>query len=144
MPQLFWTLFGLFFSLWSHPNPAFGQVLLLYNVFVSPFACMFVSTLLSRFKPATPRHGFVDQDDLNTHHNTGTTRQALGAAEVSRHTSRYPSPLDLNYFWGFGSMALVCLILQLVSGIILAMHYVAHVDLAFASIEHIMRNVNGG
>lgn len=105
---------------------------------------MLFSSFRSFFKSVTPRHGFVDQDDLNTHQNTGTTRQALGAAEVSRHTSRYPSPLDLNYFWGFGSMALVCLVLQLVSGIILAMHYVAHVDLAFASVEHIMRNVNGG
>lgn len=41
-------------------------------------------------------------------------------------------------------MALLCLVIQLISGIILAMHYTAHVDLAFASVEHIMRNVNGG
>lgn len=72
-----------------------------FYIFVSESFCIFFmlfSSLRSLFKPATPRHGFVDQDDLNTHHNTGTTRQALGAAEVSRHTSRYPSPLDLNYF----------------------------------------------
>lgn len=88
--------------------------------------------------------GFVEQDELKTQSNTGTFRRTSGAEEVSRHVDKYPSPLDLNYFWGFGSMALLCLVLQLISGIILAMHYVAHVDLAFASIEHIMRNVNGG
>lgn len=87
---------------------------------------------------------FLEHDELQTQTTTGTLRQSPGAQEVSRHAIRYPSPLDLSYFWGFGSMALMCLILQLVSGIILAMHYVAHVDVAFASIEHIMRNVNGG
>lgn len=121
--------------------------MLFFVVVVFMFRVLYTMKLLSAvkfFKSATPRHGFVQYDDLGTHTSTGTFRQSTGASEVSRHSTRYPSPLDLNYFWGFGSMALLCLIIQLLSGIILAMHYTAHVDLAFASVEHIMRNVNGG
>lgn len=56
----------------------------------------------------------------------------------------YPSPSNLNYFFNFGFLALVCLVAQIVTGIILAMHYTPHVDLAFLSVEHIMRDVNYG
>lgn len=56
----------------------------------------------------------------------------------------YPGPSNLTYFWNFGSLALVCLMVQLVTGIALAMHYVPNVLLAFISVEHIMRDVNNG
>jgi len=56
----------------------------------------------------------------------------------------YPTPANLSYFWNFGFLALVCLIFQIITGIILAMHYTPHVDLAFFSVEHIMRDVNYG
>ena len=56
----------------------------------------------------------------------------------------YPTPRNLNYWWTFGGILSVCLAIQLVTGIILAMHYVANVDLAFASVERIMRDVNYG
>ncbi len=56
----------------------------------------------------------------------------------------YPVPININYFWNFGVLALVCLIIQIITGIFLAMHYVAHADLAFISVEHIMRDVNYG
>jgi quinol-cytochrome oxidoreductase complex cytochrome b subunit len=56
----------------------------------------------------------------------------------------YPTPSNLSYFWNFGFLALVCLVFQIITGIILAMHYVPHADLAFASVEHIMRDVNYG
>jgi len=46
--------------------------------------------------------------------------------------------------WSFGSAAGICLIIQIVSGIFLAMHYTPHIDLAFNSVEHIMRDVNNG
>ena len=46
--------------------------------------------------------------------------------------------------WGFGSLAGICLLVQMLSGIFLAMHYTPHADLAFASVEHIMRDVEGG
>jgi ubiquinol-cytochrome c reductase cytochrome b subunit len=56
----------------------------------------------------------------------------------------YPTPRNLNYWWTFGGMLLVVLVGQIVTGIILAMHYVPHVDHAFASVERIMRDVNYG
>jgi ubiquinol-cytochrome c reductase cytochrome b subunit len=56
----------------------------------------------------------------------------------------YPSPINLSYAWNFGSMALIILLLQIVTGILLAMYYVPHAELAFNSIEYIMREVNSG
>src|ERR1700760_2270508 len=56
----------------------------------------------------------------------------------------YPAPSNLSYMWNFGIYALVCLGIQVVTGIILAMHYTPEIDLAFISVEHIMRDVNYG
>ena len=56
----------------------------------------------------------------------------------------YPAPRNLNYWWNFGSLAGVALVLQIVTGIVLAMHYTPHVDYAFQSVERIMRDVNFG
>ena len=56
----------------------------------------------------------------------------------------YKPPITLNYFWNFGVLALFCLVLQLATGIFLAMHYVASPEHAFNSVEHIMRDVNYG
>lgn len=56
----------------------------------------------------------------------------------------YPAPANLNYFWSFGIFALVCLVIQILTGIFLAMYYVPDASLAFASVEHIMRDVNFG
>src|SRR6188768_3128446 len=56
----------------------------------------------------------------------------------------YPSPANLNIFYNFGFLALLALVSQILTGIFLAMHYVPHVDYAFASVEHIMRDVNHG
>jgi len=56
----------------------------------------------------------------------------------------YPTPKNLNYWWNFGSLAGVCLVIQIVSGIVLAMHYTPHTLMAFDSTEHIMRDVNYG
>lgn len=55
-----------------------------------------------------------------------------------------PQPLNLSYLWNFGSLLATCLGLQIVTGIILAMHYTPNVELAFISVEHIMRDVNYG
>jgi ubiquinol-cytochrome c reductase cytochrome b subunit len=63
---------------------------------------------------------------------------------INDHLIEYPTPSNLNYWWGFGSLAGICLILQILTGIFLAMHYTPHVDLAFMSVEHIMRDVEGG
>jgi len=59
-------------------------------------------------------------------------------------TLMIPTPKNLNWMWIWGIVLVFCLVLQIVTGIILVMHYTPHVDLAFASVEHIMRNVNGG
>jgi len=56
----------------------------------------------------------------------------------------YPTPRNLNYWWTFGAILSLCLGLQIITGIVLAMHYVPHVDHAFASVERIMRDVNYG
>nr|WGW14682.1 cytochrome b [Chroothece mobilis] len=60
------------------------------------------------------------------------------------HLSCYPSPSNLSYSWNFGFLALVVLALQMATGIFLAMHYVPHASMAFASIEHILRDVQLG
>ena len=60
---------------------------------------------------------------------------------VGRH---YPAPRNLSYWWNFGSLAGAALAIQLVTGIVLAMHYVPHGDMAFDSVERIMREVNYG
>ena len=56
----------------------------------------------------------------------------------------YPTPKNLNYWWNFGSLAGIFLMIQIITGIVLAMHYTPSVEGAFASIEHIMRDVNYG
>lgn len=56
----------------------------------------------------------------------------------------YPTPKNLNYWWSFGSLAGVALVIQIITGVILAMHYTPETSLAFASTEHIMRDVNYG
>jgi ubiquinol-cytochrome c reductase cytochrome b subunit len=56
----------------------------------------------------------------------------------------YPVPRNLNFFWNFGVLAGVALVVQIVTGIVLAMHYAANGAVAFDSVEHIMRDVNGG
>ncbi len=56
----------------------------------------------------------------------------------------FPTPKNLNYFWTFGGILTFLLAVQILSGIVLAMHYTPHVDHAFESVEHIMRDVNYG
>lgn len=55
-----------------------------------------------------------------------------------------PQPANLSYMWNFGSLLGTCLIIQILTGVFLAMHYTPSVDLAFVSVEHIMRDVNYG
>nr|ATC69364.1 cytochrome b [Acropora pruinosa]ATC69388.1 cytochrome b [Acropora nana] len=55
-----------------------------------------------------------------------------------------PSPSNISYLWNFGSLLGLCLAMQIVTGCFLSMHYCAEVGLAFASVGHIMRDVNYG
>ena len=63
---------------------------------------------------------------------------------LAHHVNDYPTPKNLNYWWTFGGILTFFLIIQIITGLVLAMHYVAHADLAFGSVEHIMRDVNYG
>jgi len=56
----------------------------------------------------------------------------------------YPTPKNLNYWWNFGSLAGIILVIMLATGIFLAMNYQPHADIAFASVERIVRDVNYG
>ncbi len=56
----------------------------------------------------------------------------------------YPTPRNLNYWWTFGGILTFLLAAQIITGIILVMHYTPHADHAFNSVEHIMRDVNYG
>jgi ubiquinol-cytochrome c reductase cytochrome b subunit len=61
-----------------------------------------------------------------------------------KHSANYRVPKNLNYAWNFGSMAGIALLMQIVTGLFLAMQYTPHVKMAFDSVENIMRNVNYG
>nr|YP_010032391.1 cytochrome b [Schizocladia ischiensis]QOW07605.1 cytochrome b [Schizocladia ischiensis] len=65
-------------------------------------------------------------------------------AWVDSHIIDYPTPMNINYNWSFGSAAGFCLGIQILSGVFLAMHYTPEIHLAFSSLEHIMRDVNNG
>ena len=56
----------------------------------------------------------------------------------------FPTPKNLNYFWTFGGILAVMLLVQIITGVVLVMHYTPHVDMAFQSVEGIMRDVNSG
>jgi ubiquinol-cytochrome c reductase cytochrome b subunit len=63
---------------------------------------------------------------------------------ANNHIIDYPTATNISYLYGFGSLAGLMLVVQILTGIFLAMHYTPHIDLAFSSVEHIMRDVNNG
>jgi len=76
---------------------------------------------------------------------TGWIDTRLPIFTFMNHNLRdYPTPKNLNYFWNFGSLAGITLVIMIVTGILLAMQYTANTDLAFESVERIMRDVNNG
>ena len=62
----------------------------------------------------------------------------------NEHLAEYYAPKNFNFWYFFGSLALLVLVLQIVTGVLLAMNYKPDADLAFASVEYIMRDVPGG
>jgi ubiquinol-cytochrome c reductase cytochrome b subunit len=86
----------------------------------------------NEYKPQNPVMQWVDE------------RLPLPRLVYNAVGAGYPVPRNLNYFWNFGVLAGVALMIQIITGIVLAMHYYASVDGAFNSVEHIMRDVNGG
>ena len=63
---------------------------------------------------------------------------------INQNLRDYPTPKNLNYFWNFGSLAGITLVIMIVTGILLAMQYTANTEIAFDSVERIMRDVNNG
>jgi len=56
----------------------------------------------------------------------------------------YPTPSNLNNFWAYGSLLICLMLIQILSGILLAIHYIPYSEFAFDSVEHILRNVSLG
>jgi ubiquinol-cytochrome c reductase cytochrome b subunit len=65
-------------------------------------------------------------------------------ALINSYVVDSPLPTNISYLYNFGSIIGIVLVTQIITGILLAMHYTAHIDLAFISVEHIMRDVNSG
>ncbi|MEZ5668850.1 MAG: cytochrome b/b6 [Alphaproteobacteria bacterium] len=63
---------------------------------------------------------------------------------LEKEYRQFPAPRNFNYFWNFGAIATVMLVTMIATGIVLAMQYTPHVDMAFNSVERIMRDVNNG
>ncbi len=63
---------------------------------------------------------------------------------LDSHIINYPTPTNINYFWSFGSTVGLMFVLQIITGIFLAGHYIPEIGLAFSSVEHIMSDVNYG
>ena len=68
----------------------------------------------------------------------------FGLKKLYSYLIYYPTPININYFWNFGFMSGIFLVIQFISGIFLSMFYTPEVDHAFASVQHIMREVNYG
>ncbi|TDI60263.1 MAG: cytochrome b/b6 [Alphaproteobacteria bacterium] len=85
-------------------------------------------------RPFEPKNGFVKWFDQQLPIFT-----LLHGALVA-----YPTPKNLNYWWSFGFLAGILLFVQIITGVVLAMHYTPHALMAFDSVEHIMRDVNYG
>src|SRR4051794_675656 len=63
---------------------------------------------------------------------------------MQKEYGTFPTPKNFNYFWNFGALAMVTMLIMIATGIFLAMNYQPNAELAFDSIQHIMRDVNYG
>src|SRR6516164_9158918 len=63
---------------------------------------------------------------------------------LNHHLVEYPTPRNLSYWWNYGSLSGIMLVVMIATGIFLAMQYTPHADYAFDSVERIMRDVNYG
>ncbi|ARO15762.1 ubiquinol-cytochrome c reductase cytochrome b subunit [Ketogulonicigenium robustum] len=88
------------------------------------------------------------QDPADNWHPKGRMARWLDSRlpvlRMGRSFFTIPTPRNLNWMWIWGMVLVFVLLMQIVTGIAMAMHYVPHVDMAFRSVEHIMRDVRGG
>ena len=104
--------------------------------------------------PSTPKeelevfhkiHNDIDQSITEKSKIVGWINDRLPIVATLENTlKKHPYPKNLSYWWNFGSIAGICLVIQILSGLFLAMHYVPNTKFAFDSVEHIMRDVNYG
>lgn len=108
----------------------------------------------NNFDPKTPKeelqafhqiHNDLEKSITETNKVVGWINDRLPIITTIENTlKRHPYPKNLSYWWNFGSIAGICLVIQILSGLFLAMHYVPNTKHAFDSVEHIMRDVNYG
>jgi ubiquinol-cytochrome c reductase cytochrome b subunit len=61
---------------------------------------------------------------------------------IDSHIIHYPTLININYSWSFGSLSGLCLVIQIITGLFLALHYTSHIGLVSSSVDLIMRDVN--
>jgi len=94
---------------------------------------------MADFKDAPPGASMVEKTTV-----WFENRFPTAFAEYKKHLSEYYAPKNFNFWYFFGSLALLVLVMQIVTGIFLTMHYKPDAATAFESVEHIMRDVSGG
>lgn len=76
--------------------------------------------------------------------NTSIRKSHILIKHANNFLIDLPAPLNLSYLWNFGSLLGLCLMIQIITGLILSIHYAPHTDLAFSSVAYITRDVNAG
>ena len=94
---------------------------------------------MAEFKEVPPGTPALEQASVWLHNRFPTA-----FAEYKKHMSEYYAPKNFNWWYFFGSLSLMALVIQIVTGIFLTMHYKPDANLAFASVEYIMRDVPWG
>ncbi len=90
-------------------------------------------------------HNDIDQSIIEKSPLVAWINDRLPIVSTLENTlKKHPYPKNLSYWWNFGSIAGICLVVQILTGLFLAMHYVPNTKLAFDSVEHIMRDVKYG
>ena len=87
--------------------------------------------------------GLYKSDYANPVINWIDTRMPIFSL-MEKEYGTFPTPKNFNYFWNFGALAMINLVIMIATGIFLAMNYTAHTGMAFDSVERIMRDVNYG
>lgn len=87
---------------------------------------------------------YLKQQDITELGKKNRISDEIIVGVLSNHLNYYPTVPNISYFWSFGSLAGMALVLQIITGVILTMYYGANTACAFDSVEHIMRDVNYG
>lgn len=90
--------------------------------------------------PLTPVGGIIKKSDKTLKF----LKKHCLAVMANSYIIDSPSPSNLTYLWGYGSLLGLVLVMQIITGVTLAMHYTPNIEMAFNSVEHIMRDVNNG